>query len=123
MNIYNPVVLIMKSSTYAFLIFVTFLRNLDKKYAKSITQVINITDKIAKTMGYKVDLPFQTKYHIVKTLLKDGILVKRVKGKEVQIGLSSKVKKYLEKFLENRGFEVKIHITTNAIGFIYVKKG
>ena len=32
-------------------------------------------------------------------------------------------RKYLKKFLENRGFEVKIHITTNAIGFIYAKKG
>ena len=85
----------MKTSTYGFLVLMTFAKNVDVNYCDSIKDLIEITDILAKKLGCNSDLCFMTKYNVVKNLIDEGLLVVWKKGKVRRIRLAKHVKDYL----------------------------
>ncbi|MCK5258183.1 MAG: hypothetical protein KAJ69_01590, partial [Thermoplasmatales archaeon] len=66
----------MKSSTYASLVTIIFLKH-KSKMSRSIESAIRTTDKFCKNLKLKNDLSHMTKYRIISDLLQSGILITR----------------------------------------------
>ena len=85
----------MKSSTYSILILLVFIRNIKKGECSSIKQLIEVTDKLLRKLGFEDTLSYMTKYYIVKELQEQGILSKGKKGYSLPIYLSDKIRNYI----------------------------
>jgi len=84
-----------KSTTYSILVLLVFIRNIEKAECSSIKQLIQVTDKLSKKLGFNNTLSYMTKYYVVKELQKQGILVEGPKGYSLPISLSDKIRKYI----------------------------
>ena len=81
----------MKSSTYASIITIVFLKH-KNHVSKSIESVIRTTDMYCKKLNLDNDLSQMTKYRITNELLKSNILSKVGTSKNVKLSLSSNIK-------------------------------
>ena len=85
----------MRSSTYSILVLLVFIRNIDKSGCQSIKQLIQVTDKLSKKLGFKDTPSYMTKYGIIKDLIKHGILVEGKKLSAIPVSLSEDIKYYI----------------------------
>jgi len=81
----------MKSSTYASLVTVVFLKYKNQT-SKSIENVIKTTDDLCNQLGLDNDLSRMTKYRITNELLKSNILSKKGTSKNIKLSLSESIK-------------------------------
>ena len=72
-----------------------FVKNIKKGECSSIKQLIAVTDKLLRKLGFKDTLSYMTKYYVVKELQEQGILNKGTKGYSIPISLSNKIRKYI----------------------------
>ena len=80
----------MKSSTYASLVTIIFLKH-KNKMSRSIESAIRTTDKLCNDLKLKNNLSHMTKYRIISDLLKSEILVTRKTRKNKKLRLSKKI--------------------------------
>ena len=80
----------MKSSTYASLVTLVFLKHRDK-ISRSIESVIRTTDKLCGDLGLENDISHMTKYRIISDLLQSKILAVRNTSKNKRLKLSENV--------------------------------
>ena len=80
----------MKSSTYASLVTIIFLKY-KSKMSRSIGSAIRTTDKLCYDLQLKNDLSHMTKYRIISDLLQSGILATRKTKKNKKLRLSKKI--------------------------------
>ena len=80
----------MKSSTYASLATIVFLKHKDK-ISKSIASVIRTTDKLCNQLGFQNDLSHMTKYRIIKDLLQSKILAARETSKNKELRITKEI--------------------------------
>ena len=80
----------MKSSTYASLATIVFLKHKDK-ISRSIESVIRTTDKLCDQLGFQNDLSHMTKYRIITDLLQSNILASRETGKNKELRLTKEI--------------------------------
>jgi len=91
----------MKSPTYATLVLLVFIRNLSKGECSSIRQLIQITDKLLKKLGFEDTLSYMTKYYVIKELLEQGVLQGGDKKYSIPISLSETTKNYIAESLSD----------------------
>ena len=82
----------MKSSTYASVVTMVFLKHKDH-VSKSIESVIRTTDLYCKRLKLNNDLSHMTKYRITNDLLNSNILKKVETTKNIKLCLSDDIKK------------------------------
>lgn len=80
----------MKSSTYASLVTLIFLKHRGK-VSKSIESVIGATDCLCAELELEDDLSHMTKYRIISELLQSKILVVRKTSKNKRLKLSKNI--------------------------------
>ena len=81
----------MKSSTYASLVTIIFLKY-KNQIATSIDSVIRTTDKLCEELDLEVNLSHMTKYRIITDLLGSKILATRKSNKNRKLRLSKRVR-------------------------------
>ena len=54
----------MRTPTYASLVLLVFIRNIDIRQVDSIRGLISVTDKLAVKLGITVDISYMTKFNI-----------------------------------------------------------
>ena len=81
----------MKSSTYASIVTIVFLKHKDH-VSKSIESVIRTTDMYCKKLNIDNDLSHMTKYRIANELLRSNILNKTETSKNIKLSLSNDIK-------------------------------
>jgi len=80
----------LKSSTYASLISIVFIKHRDK-ISTSIDGAIRAVDNFCKDMGLECKLSHMTKYRIISDLLESKILVSRKNKKNRKLKMSKKI--------------------------------
>ena len=80
----------MKSSTYASLVTIIFLKH---KYqiSKSIESAIKSTDQLCKELGLKDDLSHMTKYRIISDMIQSKILITKKTKKNKKLRLTKRI--------------------------------
>ena len=86
---------IMHTPTYATLILLLFIKNINSRQANSIKQVIDLTDALAQKLGYSLDISYMTKFNIVKDMIATNILVGKHTKKRVTVRLSTKIRRVI----------------------------
>jgi len=79
-----------KSSTYASIATITFIKNKDK-ISKNIKSLIKATDKLCTNLKLDNNLSQMTKYRIIQDLIKSEILESKRINKDKKLKLSKKV--------------------------------
>jgi hypothetical protein len=80
----------MKSSTYASLVSIVFIKHRDE-ISTSIDGAIRSIDNLCKNLGMKCDLSHMTKYRIITELLESKILVSRKTKKNKKLRISKTI--------------------------------
>lgn len=91
-----------KKSVYSAVIFLIFVRNIEKRksgFCDSINQVVKYADKQMKLLEIPNDLSHSTKYSIVKELIDSGFLFTkgRQTGRGHKVYLSKQIRDYIVK--------------------------
>jgi len=80
----------MKSSTYASLVSIVFIKHRDE-ISKSIEGAIRSIDDLCNKLGMKCDISHMTKYRILSDLLESKILVSRKTKKKRKLKISKTI--------------------------------
>ncbi|MEA3458511.1 MAG: hypothetical protein U9R21_07525 [Candidatus Thermoplasmatota archaeon] len=80
----------MKSSIYASLVSVVFIKHRDK-ISTSIDGAIRAVDGLCEDIGLECDLSHMTKYRIISDLLESKILVSRKTKKNRKLRMSKRI--------------------------------
>lgn len=86
----------MKSTTYAALVLILFFRNIGKGEVNSIKTVIKLADRTAvRITGKDPNISKETKYRVIKDMIKEGVLTSNRKYGNYHIKLTDNVEEYV----------------------------
>jgi len=90
----------MKATTYSALVMLLFMRNLRKGRVPSLQNLIDLVDTCAKeTFHLTVDISRDTKYRLIRELIKTEILDNNKEDGYLSVALSDKTEKYISEFM------------------------